>query len=377
MNNTDLVFKNLIEIGQDSFIGVPCSYFNGIINSFYKYNKLFIANNEGEAVAIAAGRKLAGGNPVVFFQNSGFGNALNPITSLILTNKIPILFMISLRGDTRLKDEPQHTIMGKVTKKILDEIGIKNQILDSNINLKRKFKKISQILNNGESYALIVRKNFFEKVQNLTSLKKTKPQKVKYISKNTGGKIKREDSLKIIKKNISGSSCVVTSTGYLSREIYSLGDSEQNFYMVGAMGCSLAISLGISTIIKKSKIFCIDGDGALLMRLGVMTNIFNRSSKNLIHILINNESHSSTGGQYTNSQNINFLKIADACGFKNVACCNSISELKNVLSLMKKTVGPNFLEIKVRDGKFDSLLRPSISPNQVYKRFSNFLKALK
>ena len=365
-----------MEIGQDSFIGVPCSYFNGMINSFFKCGKLFITNNEGEAVAIAAGRKLAGGNPVVFFQNSGFGNALNPITSLILTNKIPILFMISLRGDTKLKDEPQHTIMGKVTKKILDEIGIKNQILDSNLNLKKKFKKISQILNSGESYALIVKKDFFEKVKNISRQKKIKPQKAKYINKNTGGKIKREDSLKIIKKNISTSSCVVTSTGYLSREIYSLGDSEQNFYMVGAMGCSLAISIGISTVIKKSKIFCIDGDGALLMRLGVMTNIYNGDSKNLIHILINNESHRSTGGQYTNSQNINFLKIAEACGFRNITCCNSISELKKALSFMKLNVGPSFLEIKVRDGKFDNLVRPTVSPDQVYKRFANFLKVL-
>ena len=142
------------------------------------------------------------------------------------------------------------------------------------------------------------------------------------------------------------------------------------------MGCSLAISLGISTIIKKSKIFCIDGDGALLMRLGVMTNIFNRNSKNLIHILINNESHRSTGGQYTNSQNINFLKIAEACGFRNITCCNSISELKKALSFMKLNAGPSFLEIKVRDGKFDSLLRPTVSPDQVYKRFANFLKVL-
>ena len=267
--------------------------------------------------------------------------------------------------------------MGRVTQKILDDIGVSNTILHKNTNLNNTFKSINSNLKNGNSYALIARKNFFEKAKNISRLKKIYSSPTKYLIKKTGGKVRRNDALKTIKQYINEKSAIVTSTGYISREIYSLGDSPMNFYMVGAMGCSLGISIGIASIIKKSKICCIDGDGALLMRLGVMTNFSIEKPKNLIHVLINNESHKSTGGRFTNSKNIDFLKIADGCGYKYVAYCDSISYLKYILDCFNKKSGPHFLEVKVKDGFLNNLPRPSISPEKVFFRFSNHLKSLK
>ena len=157
MTTNKSYFRALLDAGFDSLVGVPCSYFNEMSNFFHLKKKLYITNNEGEAIAFATGLKLSGGNPIVFFQNSGLGNAINPLTSLALPCKIPLLIMVSLRGDPELNDEPQHEIMGKVTNKILNDIGIKTYVTDQvsklydNLDTALKYQK--------QSFAIIIKKN--------------------------------------------------------------------------------------------------------------------------------------------------------------------------------------------------------------------------
>ncbi len=372
-----MIFDYFKKVGFNSMVGVPCSYFNSMMNCYHKNKKLIISNNEGEAVAIAAGKKLAGGNPIVFFQNSGFGNALNPITSLIQTNKIPLLFMVSLRGDKLLRDEPQHLIMGKITKNLFTSIGIRSEILDSSKNVKMIFKKIKDDISEGKSFALIVKKGFFEKTKNLTKFVKKKIPKTYFLTKTKSvKKISRRNVINIIKKNVPTKSCIISSTGFLSRELYSLGDDPRNFYMVGAMGCSCSISLGVAMIKKNHNVICIDGDGALLMRLGSMSNISHYRPKKFLHFLINNESHESTGGQFSNAINVNFGQIASGFNYASVSVCDDIETLISSISWCIKNDGPHFIEVKVKKITDPDFPRPSETPEFNARRFTNYLSNL-
>ena len=180
----------------------------------------------------------------------------------------------------------------------------------------------------------------------------------------------------MIKSKIN-SAIFVSSTGFLSRELFSLGDDDKNFYIVGAMGCSSAISLGIALKKSKQKVVCLDGDGALLMRTGVMSNISHYRPNNLIHILINNLSHESTGGQYSNSKNIFFQKLAEGFGYNSSLICSSLKELEHNLNYVIKNQGPHFIEVQVKTRETITLPRPSVSPVKVAARFTKFLEYLK
>ena len=373
--DSELFGNFLLRNGFDSLVGVPCSYFSGLMNFFDEKKLLFLSNNEGESVAMSAGLNFSGKKPVVFFQNSGFGNALNPMTSLILTNKIPSLFLISLRGDPLIVDEPQHVLMGKVTRKLLDDIGIENIVLDQKTNYDYLIKKINKSFYKKKSVALIVRKNQFEKTKDLT--KPNKKEKIIQYSKgfsDKNPKLKRIDVLKCIKKKISKKHIIITSTGYTSRELFSLGDEERNFYMVGAMGCCSSIALGMCLGNEQISCVAIDGDGALLMRLGSMSNVGYYQPRNLTHIVLNNNTHESTGGQFTNSGTIDFGKMAIANNYKNVFRCNSIKKISKIMNYCSKNIGPNFIEIPIKNGTIENLERPSKTPEFVAERLNSFIK---
>jgi len=304
MISANFLINQLSKYGFNFFTGVPCSHLtsviNGVINS--KKIKYVGATSEGEAIGIASGAWLAGKKSVVMIQNSGLGNTINPLTSLNYPFKIPILLITTWRGEPKIKDEPQHELMGKITRNILKLTKIKNEIFPiKENNLKKILVKINNSINkNSLPYALIMKKETIkkEKLKQKKILFKKKSKALIFYNKKTPPT--RSQVLKELIKNINNKIGVIATTGKTGRELFSLNDCKNFFYQVGSMGCASAISLGIALNTKK-KIIVLDGDGSLLMKMGNMSTIGANQPKNLIHILLDNNVHDSTGQQLTNA----------------------------------------------------------------------------
>ena len=381
MISANFLINQLTKHGFNFFSGVPCSYLtsviNGVINS--KKIKYIGATSEGEAVGIASGAWLAGKKGVVMIQNSGLGNTINPLTSLNYPFKIPILLITTWRGDPKVKDEPQHELMGKITKNILTLSKIKNEIFPTNKNNLRKvlFKINNSINKTSLPYALLMRKETIKKEklkQKKILLKKKNRALIFYKKKNIPT---RFQILNELHKYINNNIAVITTTGKTGRELFSLNDCKNFFYQVGSMGCASAIALGVALNSKK-KILVIDGDGALLMKMGNMSTIGANQPKNLIHILLDNNVHDSTGQQLTNASTVDFANIAINCGYQNSYSTDNLNDFskiikKNLVS-SNKTIGPTFIHIKIQKGSIENLSRPTIHPKDVAKRFKNFLE---
>ena len=381
MISANFLINQLTKYGYSFFSGVPCSYLTSVINTVINSKKIkYIgATSEGEAVGIASGAWLAGKKSVVMIQNSGLGNTINPLTSLNYPFNIPILLITTWRGEPKIKDEPQHELMGKITKNILTLSKIKNEIFPTNEkNLNKVLFKINNSINKTSlPYALLMRKETIKKEklkQKKILLKKKNRALIFYKKKNIPT---RFQILNELHKYINNKIAVIATTGKTGRELFSLNDCKNFFYQVGSMGCASAIALGVALNSKK-KILVIDGDGALLMKMGNMTTIGANQPKNLIHILLDNNVHDSTGQQLTNASTVDFANIAINCSYQNSYSTDNLNDFskiikKNLVS-SNKTIGPTFIHIKIQKGSIENLGRPTIHPKDVAKRFKNFLE---
>jgi len=378
MISANFLINQLSKYGFNFFTGVPCSnltsVINGVINS--KKIKYIGATSEGEAVGIASGAWLAGKKSVVMIQNSGLGNTINPLTSLNYPFKIPILLITTWRGDPEIKDEPQHELMGKITRNILKLTKIKNEIFPiKENNLKKILVKINNSINkNSLPYALVMKKETIkkEKLKQKKILFKKKSKALIFYNKKTPPT--RSQVLKELIKNINNKIGVIATTGKTGRELFSLNDCKNFFYQVGSMGCASAISLGVALNTKK-KIIVLDGDGSLLMKMGNMSTIGANRPKNLIHILLDNNVHDSTGQQLTNASTVNFANIAANCGYKESYSTDNTNNFSNIIKKkLSNTHGPIFIRIKIQKGSVQNLGRPTIHPKDVARRFQNFLR---
>tara|TARA_B110000238_G_scaffold144479_1_gene155829 strand:+ start:609 stop:1736 length:1128 start_codon:yes stop_codon:yes gene_type:complete len=371
MVSPSVFFNFLKKSGINFYVGVPDSLLKNFC--YYVSKKLsskshIISANEGSAIAIASGYNIATGKiPLVYLQNSGLGNAVNPILSLAdkKVYSIPMLVMVGWRGQPGIKDEPQHQTQGDVTLNLIKSLKKKFKILNG--NEKEDLKKTSQALKlakkNQEPVFLIVKKNTFKKITN------TKKDKSQLLSRERAIYLVTE----IFKKNFK----IVATTGMISRELYEIrrekNDNNHNdFLTVGSMGHASQIALGICLNSKK-KIICLDGDGAFLMHMGGISTIGNLRLKNFIHIILNNESHDSVGGQPTSASSTSLTKVAMACGYKNII--GPLKTEKDVLKNLKLSInystGPSFIEIMVKNGSRNNLGRPKEKPinnkNSFYK----------
>ena len=372
-------FINLLsKSGFTFFTGVPCSYLtpviNGVINS--KKIKYIGATNEGESIGIASGAWLAGKKSVVMIQNSGLGNTINPLTSLNYPFKIPILLITTWRGDPKIIDEPQHKLMGKITQKILLLSKVKNEIFPT---AEKNLVKIINKANNSIKktslpYALIMRKETIKKEklnQKKIFIKKRQKAFISYKKKYIPS---RYEILEKINSKINNKIAVIATTGKTGRELFTINDCENYFYQVGSMGCASAIALGVALNSKK-KIIVLDGDVALLMKMGNMSTIGANKPANLIHILLDNNVHDSTGQQLTNASTVEFANIAINCGYKKSFSIDNTNDFSKILDKsINNTSGPIFIHIKINKGSIKNLGRPTINPSKVAKRFKNFLK---
>ncbi len=365
--------KYLQELNYNFCSGVPCSYLANLINYAMNEVDYVMATNEGEAVAIASGAYLAGTKSMVLMQNSGLTNATSPLTSLNYTFKIPVLGFVSLRGDKDYKDEPQHDLMGEITTELLSSMKIPWTYLANDL-LKAKDQLIEadQYIKKQQTFFFVVKKNTFEEVVlkkqsgNLLPLQ-THSSNVDFESSNCS----RYQALQAILDTADEDTLFLGTTGKTGREMFEVKDQPNNLYMVGSMGCVSSLGLGLALNTKK-KVICIDGDGALLMKLGNLATNGYYGPENFLHILLDNSCHDSTGGQMTVSSGVNFPSLAEACGYIEVKSFDNISSLKNAIEEWKKDKRRSFFYLRVKPGSKKDLGRPTVTPVQVKERFMKF-----
>lgn len=370
--------EKLVEIiDSDFYTGVPDSQLKALCNYLMnKYgidkNHHIIAANEGNCTALAAGYHLATGKiPVVYLQNSGEGNIINPVASL-LNDKvyaIPMVFIIGWRGEPGTHDEPQHIYQGEVTVKILEDMGIESFIIGKETTdreVETAMSEFRKILSSGKDVAFIIRKDAISYDGN-----------VKY--KNSNIMIREEVIEHIVKA--SGTDPIISTTGKASRELFEIraknGQSHKyDFLTVGSMGHSSSIALGIAINKPKTKVWCIDGDGAVIMHMGAMAVIGATAPENMIHIIINNKSHETVGGMPTVASKIDFVKLADACGYPYAVCVDNLEDLDRELNTVKNLDKLCMIEIKCSIGSRKDLGRPTTTALENKENFMRYLSEL-
>ena len=375
MINPKFFIDTLGSYGIDYFAGVPDSLLKNICayiadNMDAKHN--IIAANEGAAVGLAAGYHLATGKTgVVYMQNSGEGNIINPLASL--TDKevynIPVLLLIGWRGRPGVHDEPQHVKQGKVTTGILNTMGVNYDVLSKDEDKAAKqIAKAVEALKNNEVYALVIEKDTFEdyKLQSVEVNDLT---------------MTREDAIKTVAAAINEKDAVVSTTGMISRELFEAREGwnqghERDFLTVGSMGHASQIALGIAMEKEDRTIWCFDGDGATLMHMGSMAIVASKAPKNYVHVVFNNGAHDSVGGQPTVGLKIDIPAVAKAVGYYAAYSVDNEDALKKVLADMylTKAEGPILLEVKVKKGNRKDLGRPTTTPIQNKEALMAFLK---
>ena len=360
--------------------GVPCSYFKPLVNYMGADPELDYlgAASEGEAVAIAAGMVSAGKPAFALMQNSGLGNAVNPITSMLEIYQIPVVLLVSHRGQPDGEpDEPQHKRMGMITKELIELCGIEGHYLRED-----SFEtELGDMLERGVPAGWVCQKG------TLTGGPKAPPISFAIETNKTGerqaGKytpeVTREETLRSVLPLINdGGVATVSTTGKLSRELYELDDRDHSkagrFYMVGSMGCAAGFALGVARGYDKP-VVCLDGDGALLMKLGTLATATLSEQKNFHHVVIDNGAHESTGGQPTASPHIDTAAVARACGYKVADTACSIDDFRQKFKAHLLTDGPTLLRMLVKTGSREDLGRPKLTPRDAYLRFREFLNA--
>lgn len=361
-------------INSDFYTGVPDSQLKALCNylmNTYGINKEHhvIAANEGNAVALAAGYHLATGKiPVVYMQNSGEGNIINPVASL-LNDKvygIPMIFIIGWRGEPGVHDEPQHIYQGEITLKLLDDMDIKYFVIDKETSIDeiiKIMKDFNEVLETGKDVAFVIKKGALEY-----------DEETKYQNNFT---MKREEIIKHI-VNVSKEDPIISTTGKASRELFEIREENKDshkydFLTVGSMGHASSIALGVAINKPNTKIWCIDGDGAILMHMGAIGVIGNINPTNLVHILINNSSHETVGGMPTVSNTIDYVALAKSCGYKYAASVDNFSDLDRELKKVKESNRLSFIEVKSSIGARSDLGRPTTTARENKESFMNYL----
>lgn len=374
--NTTNLGENLKKYGFNFYSGVPCSFLKSLINYGINECEFIMAANEGDAVAICAGANLAGKKAVVFMQNSGLTNAVSPLTSLNNTFKIPVLGFVSLRGGEGIVDEPQHDLMGVITGKLLDDMNVKWEYLsDDEAEVAEQLKRANAVIDNKETFFFVVKKGTLGAVELLPQDIDITTERELVISDKENEVPTREMALEAINAVRTDETLIVTTTGMTGRELFEVEDNHMNLYMVGSMGCASSISLGYSNAVDLPTI-TIDGDGALLMRLGSLATNGTYGKSNKLHILLDNSTHDSTGGQFTVSPNVDFVTIASSCGYNRAVKAATVEELKQEVANWYKNPKLTFLYLKTEKGSKKGVGRPTIKPFEVADRVIAKVKEL-
>jgi phosphonopyruvate decarboxylase len=386
MINAKVFAEEALKKGFGLWTGVPCSYLKPLINYVLDYAdsgktpgiRYVNAVNEGDAVAIASGAALGGVRGVVMFQNSGLGNAVNPLTSLNYVFKIPVLLIITLRGEPGgPPDEPQHELMGPVTTAMLDGLKIRWEyfpVEESEVAAALD-RAVHHMDETALPFAFVMRKDSVapQKLQSEMTLRPPAPLSQPEKPAQETARTRRREMLQAVRRAVRPGDLVLATTGFTGRELYSLEDSANQFYMVGSMGCLCSLALGIALVKPALRVIALDGDGAVLMRLGALASVGYERPKNLVHIVFDNTRYESTGNQSTISGSINLTAIAAACGYETVEETASADELAGIIRRHTNDA-LTFIRVGIQSGVPDDLPRPKITPAEVAVRFANYLK---
>ena len=365
-------------LGADFYTGVPDSQLKALCNYLMDRYGIdprhhIIAANEGNAVALGAGYHLATGRvPVVYMQNSGEGNVINPVASLLNEKvyAIPMIFIVGWRGEPGVHDEPQHIWQGEVTLKLLEDMDIAYSVIGPETTDEEAagtLQRFDGILKEGKQVALVIRKGAL-----------TDAPKVEYRNDN---RMVREEIIRHIVQ-ASGEDPVISTTGKASRELFEIREAngqehKYDFLTVGSMGHSSSIALGIALHKPATRIWCIDGDGAALMHMGAMAVIGANRPKNLVHIVINNTAHETVGGMPTVAGSADLVSIAKACGYVHAEKADSFEALDRALEEAKERNELSFIEVSCSIGAREDLGRPTTTALENRLRFMEYLAALK
>ena len=366
-------YDTLASYGINFYAGVPdsllknlCAYITDHADAAHN----IIAANEGGAVGLAAGHYLATAQiPVVYMQNSGEGNIINPLASL--TDKdvynIPVLLVIGWRGRPGVHDEPQHVKQGKVTTGLLNTMGIDYTVLSKEedkaaVQIR---KAVDYMRQTKECYALVIEKDTFETytLQNVVTNDLT---------------LSREEAIQTVAAALDDKDCIVSTTGMISRELFEYRTlrgqgHERDFLTVGSMGHASQIALGIALEKSDRRVWCFDGDGAAIMHMGSMAIVASKAPRNYVHVVFNNGAHDSVGGQPTVGLTIDLPAIAHAVGYPHTYTVSCLAYLQQVLQTIKQTAGPILLEVKVKKGNRKDLGRPTTTPIENKEALMAFL----
>ncbi|RIX47316.1 phosphonopyruvate decarboxylase [Paenibacillus nanensis] len=370
-------YNRLLDAGIDFFSGVPDSLLQPLCEVIDKQSSRgnhVIAANEGNALSLAAGYYLATSKVgAVYLQNSGLGNLVNPLLSLTdsMVYRIPALLIIGWRAEPGVSDEPQHKKQGLLTMDMLELLGIRSAILDASTEI----EEVDQLLAEAKTYmieqqqpfALVVKKNTFEPVHSVKSGYSSLP-------------MTREEAIELVVDSIESSAVIVSTTGKTSRELYELRKSKgmplnRDFLTVGSMGHSSQIALGISLAKKHLPVYCIDGEGAMLMHMGALAINGDYAGENYTHIIINNGIHESVGGQPNSARSIHIADMARACGYKRVFSASTEDELKAIMAQVLNHTGACLVEVKVNAMSRKDLGRPETTPIENKIEFMNFIES--
>ena len=363
------------DFGFDFVTGVPCSHLTPLIDAAAGApGGWVVATSEGEAVAIAAGAWLAGRTPMVLMQNSGLGNAVNPLTSLSWPFAVPALLVVSRRGAPGEKDEPQHGLMGPVTLDLLDLVGVVHEPLPSDDEaLAAALGRALRVIGDERRpFAFVVGRDGFAK-NSLDGVDCPVPAPGRVIDRRGGcGRPPRMTAMARALTALPDDSAVIATTGHCGRELFTLGDAPRFLFMVGAMGGASATALGVALCVDRP-VVVFDGDGAALMKLGNLATIGARAPRRLIHVIFDNERHVSTGGQRTVSAGVDFAAVAAACGYPVAIRCDDLPGFEAAVAEAARTDGPVLIHAKVGHEAVSGLGRPTVEPRAVADRFRAFL----
>lgn len=364
-------------INREFFVGVPDSQLKALCDFLMKKKGIgdqhIIAANEGNCVGIAVGHYLATGEvPIIYMQNSGIGNIVNPATSLIHPEVygIPCIFIIGWRGEPGIHDEPQHIYQGKITEKLFQDLEIAFSIISKETTLesmKEAMDNFDDLLKQGKSVAFLIKKGALEEEYNATY-------------ENDHALIRESVIEEIVK--VAGEDVIVSTTGKTSRELFEIREKyqqghEKDFLTVGSMGHSSSIALGIALSKPDTRVWCIDGDGAALMHMGAMALIGTKKPRNMVHIVINNESHETVGGMPTVAGQIDLKKIAEGCGYPKILYSENENELFHALDIAKQSNELIFIEVKSKIFSRNNLGRPTTTAIENKNNFMDYLNICK
>ena len=381
MINAEAFIESARGRGFTRYTGVPCSYLTPFINYVINDEQLtYISSaNEGDAVATAAGLMVGGARAVAMMQNSGLGNAVNPLTSLANTFDIPVLLIVTQRGKPGRRDEPQHELMGKITADLFDLVEIPWEPFpavarDIGPALERADRYLSE---RQRPYALLMEQGTVapHPLEGESIPSRAGIQRLRESMAGEAEHPSREEALReIIGLTPVDGSVLIGTTGYTGRELFAIDDRDNQLYLVGSMGCASSFALGVSLARPDLEVTVVDGDGAGLMRMGNFATIGSYGRGNLTHVLLDNGVHESTGSQATVSTNVSFADIAAACGYGTALDGTGLAVIRELYA-RKDVDGARFAHLRIAPGTRADLPRPDTSPRDVLRRLMAHITA--